>query len=112
MSTFISAFAIQHSAWPLEIVADPDAELHLAEPGTAGVWTDHAVDRRRVGEQHVLVILVEQRAPRPIEVNRESEGERFEPDAVRGAAVDEPEARDGPRRAIHRHELARRRRIE
>src|ERR1700731_4455457 len=53
-----------------EVVADPDRELRLAERRAATLGREH----------HVFPCLVEQRAPRPVEVDREPEGECLEPD--------------------------------
>src|SRR5581483_5853686 len=68
----------------LEIVTDPDVELRLAEPAAAAV----------VGEHGVLPLLVEQRPPREVEVDRESEDEALEADAIRRASVSQAEAAD------------------
>src|SRR5512134_899045 len=69
---------------PLEVVTDPDRETRLAEPGAAAL----------VGEDDVLPFAVEERAPRPVEMDREAERERLEAEAVRGAAVDQLEPLD------------------
>src|ERR1700719_1696489 len=53
---------------PLEVVADPEREPRLSARGAA------AGGRK----QHVLPVLVEQRAPRAVEVDREPEREGFE----------------------------------
>ena len=85
-----STFNIQHSA--LKIIAYPDAELHPAEPGAPGVRAGQPIRNGWIGEQHIFPILVEQRAPRPVEVHGEPERERLEAEAVRRRAVDQPEA--------------------
>src|SRR6266852_3401165 len=71
--------------WLLEVVADPDREPRLAERGAA------AGGRK----QHVLPVLVEERPPRPVEVDREPEREGFETHPVGGAAIPQPEAAHG-----------------
>src|SRR4051812_585477 len=86
-------------SFELEVVADPHRKLRLPEPvAAAGV----AVEQCLVRIEDVFVVLVEQRPPRPVEVDREAERERLEADAVRGAAVDEAEAADVPRRPVDR----------
>src|SRR5258706_8773067 len=76
----------------LKIVSDPQRELRLAESAAPAL--------RR--EQHVLPVLVEERLPRPIEMDREADEEGLEADAVRGARVDQPEAVDYDRLSQHR----------
>src|SRR5207237_579991 len=71
-----------------EVVSNPNSEARLAEVGAAAL--------RR--EQHVFPVLVEQRAPRPVEVDGEAERERLEADAVRGTPVLQTEAADVARR--------------
>src|SRR4051812_11145779 len=81
-----SAFVIRYR---LEIVANPDAELRPPQPLAAAA---EAVDGRVVGIHVVFPALVEQRPPRPVEVDREAEREGLEADAVGGAAVDQTQA--------------------
>src|SRR5438874_1779306 len=77
----------------LEIVPDPDCEARLAPLGRGihalAVW-------RHAGapEHHVFPAPVEQRSPRPVEVNRKAQRKRFEPQPVRRPAVLQPEAGD------------------
>src|SRR5216683_2475317 len=71
--------------WLLEVVADPDREPRLAELGAP------AGGRK----QHVLPALVEERAPRPVEVDGEPQREGLETHPVGGAAVPQPEAAHG-----------------
>ena len=66
----------------LEVVADPHLELRRAERAAAALR----------GEERVFPILVEQRAPREVEVDREPEQEALEPEAIRRAAVAQAEA--------------------
>src|SRR5581483_5407166 len=73
----------------LEVVADPDIEARLPEVGAAARRGAHVP-----GEHVVLPRLVEEGAPRPVEVDREPEEERLEAEPVRGAAVFEAEAVD------------------
>src|SRR5436190_24166065 len=74
-----------------EVVADPDREPRLAPVGGAAHAAVARVERP-AGEHDVLPPVVEQRPPRPVEVDREAERERFQPEAVGGAAVLEAEA--------------------
>src|SRR3954449_10370650 len=60
----------------LEIVPDPDREARLPEPLAPGRPLLDAL----VSEDVVFVVLVEQRAPGPVEVNGETEREGFQPD--------------------------------
>src|SRR3977135_370656 len=72
---------------------DPDCEARLPEvrrAADAGAVGGDAC----AGKDHALPVLVEQRAPRPVEGDREAERERFEPEAVRRAAVLQAEAGD------------------
>src|ERR1700676_4159312 len=69
----------------LEVVADPDREPRLAEHGAPAGCR----------KQHVLPVLVEERAPRPVEVDREPEREGLETHSVGGAAIPQPEAAHG-----------------
>src|SRR5262245_59002504 len=55
----------------LKIVPDPDGEVRLTERVTAALR----------GEDDVLPVLVEERSPSPVEVDREPERERLEPDS-------------------------------
>src|SRR5581483_12158797 len=90
-------------AWSLEVVSDPDRELRRTEPLVPG---GIAVQLRLVGKLRVFPVLVEQRAPRPVEVDGESEREGFQAEAVRGAAVLQAEPADRRLRAIHRNLIA------
>src|SRR6476660_5530092 len=91
-----------------EIVPDPDAELRLAQPLAASRPLGDAL----VGEHVVLPVLVEERPPGPVEVDRESEREGFEAKAIRRAAVHEPEPVDSPRLSENGSRQAWRRWIE
>src|SRR5688572_11996658 len=82
------------------VVADPELELHFPEGraickaiGVRGAGLDARTDGG------VLVVLVEQRLPRKIEVHRETEQETLEPEAVGRAAVEQPDAADVRRRS-------------
>src|SRR5688572_22820444 len=57
--------AVSEIGFTLKVVADPHREARFAEFAAAAVG----------GEQHVFPLPVEQRAPRPVEVDREAEGE-------------------------------------
>src|SRR5579862_223977 len=81
---------------PSEVVSNPEAELHFPEHRRSA--------RRR--KQEIFPVLVEQRLPGEIEVHREAEHEALEADAVRRAAVDQPEARDGLRGPEDRRHVA------
>ena len=74
----------------LEVVADPQRELDLAQPVAAAA--ERRPSRGRIGEHQIFPVAVEQRPPRPVEMDREAERERLEADAVGRAAVDQPEA--------------------
>src|SRR5213075_15791 len=77
----------------LKVVADPDGEARLAElVGAADALPGRR--RRRAGEHNIFPVLVEERPPRPVEVQREPEQERLEADAVRRAAVLQAEPGD------------------
>ena len=76
----------------LEVVSNPHCELRLAEGGAAAVG----------GESQVFPFPVEQRAPRPVEVDREAERKRLEADAVRSARIHQPQSVDARRRSEHR----------
>src|SRR5215218_4215783 len=80
---------------PLEVIPNPERELDLAQPfAAADEVRPVAFDVGAVGEDEVFPVAVEERPPRPVEVNGEAEHERFEAYAVRGAAVDQAEAVD------------------
>src|SRR5215218_4751385 len=64
----------------LEVVADPQRELHLTEP--VARTSGPPVVNRLVGVGHIFPVLIEQRPPGPVEVDGKTEGKRFEPDAV------------------------------
>ena len=76
----------------LEIVSDPERQLRLAELLAA------AGGRK----QQVLPLPVEQRLPRPVDVDGEAQGERLEADAVGRARIHQAQAADGLRRAEDR----------
>src|SRR6476659_1505904 len=80
----------------LKVVPDPDAELDLPQPLAAGL----AVLRSLIRVQVVFPILVEQRAPGPVEVDRESQRERLQPHAVGSPGILQTEPRDGARGAV------------
>src|SRR5262245_14274643 len=54
-------------------------------------------------EQLVLPVLVQQRPPCVVEVNREAEREGFESQSVRRARINQPETADGDRLPIDRN---------
>src|SRR5439155_25832819 len=93
------------SLFVLEIVADPDREARLAEPLAAARSRRLSFSR----EDFILPAAIEERAPCPIEVDREPECERFEPEPVRRARVLQAETADGVWRPIHRQRQQRRR---
>src|SRR6185369_6633710 len=68
----------------LEVVTDPERELRFPEPARP---TLQCID-------DVFVVLVQQGSPRPIEMHREANEECLQPEAVRRARVDQPEAAD------------------
>src|SRR5688572_21235137 len=76
----------------LEIVANPDREAWPAELRAAALRC----------KPQAFPLAVEKRAPRPIEVDGESEREGFEPDPVRGAGVLQPQSADDPLSAVDR----------
>src|SRR4051812_26136226 len=80
----------------LEVVADPDGEAWLAEFRAAAGCS----------ELQIFPLLVEQRAPRPVEVNRGSEREGLEAEAVGGAAVLQAEPADGLLASVNRNRVA------
>src|SRR5687767_5065813 len=83
-----SKFRVQSSEFrvqSLEVVADPEREARLTQPFAAGL----AFAPPLKGKDVILPLPVEQRPPGPVEVNREPQRERLQPDAVRGAAVDQ-----------------------
>src|SRR4051812_34631934 len=82
----------------LEIVPDPDGEAGLPEPLASRLPFLDAL----VGEHVILVILVHQRSPRPVEVDGESECERFESDSVRCASIYQLESVDSLWIAVNR----------
>src|SRR5687768_18125754 len=91
-------FALKPSS-PLPVVADPHRELRLAEPGAAA---RHALGGGVGPEHDVFPLPVQQRLPRPVEVDGEAEREGGEADAVRGARVDEAHSRHDDRAAEYR----------
>src|SRR5688500_7541325 len=91
-------FALKPSS-PLPVVADPHRELGLAEPGAAA---RHALGGGIGPEHDVFPLLVQQRLPRPVEVDGEAERERGEADAIRRARIDKAQPRHRDRGAEHR----------
>jgi uncharacterized protein GlcG (DUF336 family) len=75
-----AGYRLPATACRLEIVSNPDRESRLAEFGAAALG----------GERDVFGRLVEERAPRPVEVDGKAERKRLESDAV--------EARESTRR--------------
>src|SRR5579862_2616172 len=104
--------SVKESPGRLEVVPNPEAELHLTEEQVARgqpVRAGRNAQRGRVRrEERVFPAPVEERPPREIEVHREPEEEALEPEPVGGAAVDQPEPADGHRIARHRREVAER----
>src|SRR5688572_14331069 len=83
----------------LKIIANPERESHLAEPLARAA--NPAVVRGWIRVNDVLVVLVEERPPRPVEVDGEAQRKRLEPDAVGGTAVDQAEAIERDRVTEH-----------
>src|SRR5262249_17376681 len=74
-----------------EIIAYPDREFRPAEPLASTV---EPVQRCLVREHVVFPAPVQQGAPRPVEVDWETERERLEAETVRRVAIDQAEPRD------------------
>src|SRR5579862_381453 len=89
---------------PLEVVPYPHRKPRLPPRRAAAVTVDAAAVL--AGEHDVLPGAVEERPPGPVEVDREAERERLEAEAVRRAAVLQPESADVARRAVNQQRIA------
>src|SRR5262249_39836886 len=101
--------SVKESSGRLEVVSNPESKLHLPEDIVARRNAARP-DRYPGGgcircEERVLPRLIEERLPRKVEVHRKAQEEALEAEAVRCAAVDQPQPADLQRLPQHGREV-------